>query len=85
MVRKVLTYLSERKYFSAGLLYFPLNDSKSVQQFLITLRDKAMSFFKLSNAERFDLCMTINSEMQILDFLVEFFEDKALLEYELLK
>ena len=48
LVRNVLHYLSERKYFSAGILYFSLNDVKSASQFLIALRNRAIQFFKLS-------------------------------------
>lgn len=78
MVRKVLTYLGERKYFSAGILYFPLNETKCVLQLLMILRNRAMAFYKINHDERFDLRKKLNPEGQILDFLVEFFEDKAL-------
>ena len=29
LIRNVLHYLSERKFYSAGIMYFPLNDVKS--------------------------------------------------------
>lgn len=40
-----------------------------------------MSFFKINHDERFELCMKLNSDNSILDFLVEFFEDKALPQF----
>ena len=42
LVRQVLHYLCDRKYFSAGIMYFPLNDIKSASQFLITMRNRAI-------------------------------------------
>ena len=44
-----------------------------------------MAFWKMNHDERFDLRMKFNSESQILDFLVDFFEDKALPQFELVK
>ena len=55
LVRNVLHYLSERKYFSAGIMYFALNDVKSATQFLNSLRNSAIMFFKLNPQERYEL------------------------------
>lgn len=85
LVRNVLHYLSERKYFSAGIIYVPLNDTKSVPQFLSTLRNQAISFFKMNSKERFEFRKTVQAETCMQDFLVSFFEDKALPHFELKK
>ena len=77
-MRNVLHYLSERKYFSAGIMYFPLNDVKSASQFLITLRNRAIQFFKLTPAERFELRKEVSSETSITDFMIKLFDGKAL-------
>ena len=81
----MLPFLSERKYFSAGILYFPLNEIKSASQFLIMLRNRAIQFYNLTAAERFELRRELCSETQITDFMINIFDDKALPESSLIK
>lgn len=64
-MRNVLHYLSERKYFTAGIMYFALNDVKSAIQFLHALRTSALMHFKLSSSERRELRQKINTETDI--------------------
>ena len=85
LVRNVLHYLSERKYFSAGIMYFALNDIKSGTQFLHALRTCALTMFKLNSVERHELRQKYNTETDIQDFLVTIFEDKALPDVALKK
>lgn len=44
-----------------------------------------MGFFKLNHDERFEIRKQLQSESQMMDFLVDFFEDKALTQYKLVK
>ena len=85
LVRNVLHYLCERKYFSAGILYFPLNEMKRTDQFLLEIRDKVVSFFKMNYCDKFDFKKDYSTIDDIQDFLVDFFEDKALQQFELIK
>ena len=65
LVRNVLHYLSERKYFSAGIMYFALNGKTSVIQFLHALRTCAITMFKLNSQERHELRQKYNTETDI--------------------
>ena len=80
LTRNVLHYLSERKYFSGGIFYEPLNNIKKAHGFLLALLNRSLSFFNLSPKQRFELRHNGN-ENAITDFMISLFEDKVNTQY----
>ena len=73
IVRNMMHYIAERKFFLGGIIILKLDDVDTLDRLLQMMFEKSINYFNLSFDEKMNLKAQLFDENFMVEFLINFF------------